>query len=148
MAADGETSTVVRSRAPLPAAPQAHVARGYTPIVPEQPRFEPVSDPAFHAPPRSARMQPALAYPMPLSSIDSGERHLPVQYDFTSQAAAEPARANDYTVERFGGTEKETKGTAAVRDVRYLSQLVYRNSLRSGQLHARPRDPAGDPKSV
>lgn len=41
---DEEVSTVIRSRS---IEPRPHVARGYTPIVPKQPNFEPASDPAF-----------------------------------------------------------------------------------------------------
>ena len=55
---DGEISTVIRTRTELP---QPHVSRGYNPIVPEQPRFEPVSDPAFIAAPRSESMKPAMS---------------------------------------------------------------------------------------
>jgi serine/threonine protein kinase len=54
---DGEVSTVIRPRHDQP---QPHVARGYTPIVPAQPNFEPVSDPAFRVAGRSERMQPAM----------------------------------------------------------------------------------------
>ncbi|HQX55317.1 MAG TPA: protein kinase [Pyrinomonadaceae bacterium] len=54
---DGEVSTVVRTR---PEQPQAHVARGYTPIVPPQPQFEPVSDPALRVAASSDRMQPLM----------------------------------------------------------------------------------------
>ena len=53
----GEVSTVIRPRHDQP---QPHVARGYTPIVPAQPNFEPVSDPAFRVAARSDRMQPAM----------------------------------------------------------------------------------------
>lgn len=44
ISADEEVSTVIKSRS---IEPQPHVARGYTPIVPKQPNFEPASDPAF-----------------------------------------------------------------------------------------------------
>ncbi len=54
---DGEISTVIRTRAERP---QPHVSRGYNPIIPEQPRFEPVSDPAFVASTRSESMKPAM----------------------------------------------------------------------------------------
>ena len=56
---EGEVSTVVRQRFEMP---QPHVARGYTPLVPEQPRFEAVSEPALKIPPRSERMQPAMPF--------------------------------------------------------------------------------------
>lgn len=53
IAADGdETSTVIRSRE---AGPQAHVARGYTPIVPEQPQFDAVDETRIDTPPPTIR---------------------------------------------------------------------------------------------
>lgn len=54
---DGEVGTVIRTRGELP---QPHVSRGYTPIVPEQPQFEPLIDPAFTGLPGAQRMQPAI----------------------------------------------------------------------------------------
>ncbi len=53
IAADGdETSTVIRTR---DAEPQAHVARGYTPIVPAQPHFDAVDETRIDTPPPTIR---------------------------------------------------------------------------------------------
>ena len=48
--------------------PQAHVSRGYTPIVPEQPRFEPLAEPKAGDRPGSRRMQPAI----PVTTLSHG----------------------------------------------------------------------------
>ncbi|CAN5381075.1 hypothetical protein BH10ACI2_BH10ACI2_05390 [soil metagenome] len=52
IAADGEFSTVLAAAA---GSPQPHVSRGYTPIAPELPRFEPISEKPF-------KKAPALAF--------------------------------------------------------------------------------------
>lgn len=95
-AANGETPTVVRSGVAAFAAPQAHVARGYTPVIPDRPHFEPVSDPAFHAPPRSHRMQPAMSYAELPSENGVAVVRTPIQYDFSNLDATVPVRSSDY----------------------------------------------------
>ncbi len=61
IAADEEVSTVIKSRS---AKPQPHVARGYTPIVPKQPNFEPVSEPAIDVESPSPQIIPYVNYPV------------------------------------------------------------------------------------
>ena len=60
--ADGdETSTVIRTRT---AEPQAHVARGYTPIVPEQPQFDAIDEARIDTPPPTIRSPFSVPPPM------------------------------------------------------------------------------------
>jgi serine/threonine protein kinase len=58
-----EPSTVVVGRSSLP---QPHLSRGYTPVVPEQPQFEPLAEPFANDRPGSRRIQPAI----PVRSAD------------------------------------------------------------------------------
>lgn len=74
IAAEGdETSTVIRSRT---ADPQPHVARGYTPIVPDQPQFDAIDEARIDTPPPTIRA-PFAAVPTheisngPLSNVFS-----------------------------------------------------------------------------
>lgn len=62
IAADGEESTVIRSRT---VEPQPHVARGYTPIVPDQPNFETVDETRIDTPPPTIRTPIELKMPRP-----------------------------------------------------------------------------------
>ena len=60
---DGEFGTVLKDSGPLP---QPHVSRGYSPIVPEQPHFEPVAVTAEDIPEiKAAFIPPALKFPAP-----------------------------------------------------------------------------------
>ena len=68
IASDGEFSTVMASAVD---SPQPHVSRGYTPIVPERPRFEPVSEKPFRRTPdltldRSGTVIPTYIPPVSL----------------------------------------------------------------------------------
>ncbi|MBP7377875.1 MAG: protein kinase [Pyrinomonadaceae bacterium] len=63
IAADGEESTVIRSRT---AEPQPHVARGYTPIVPEQPNFESIDEARIDTPPPTVRTPLEINIPRPV----------------------------------------------------------------------------------
>jgi serine/threonine protein kinase len=54
---EGEESTLVRNRFEMP---QPQVARGYNPLSPDRPRFEPVSQRLFRDSPRSPAMKPAI----------------------------------------------------------------------------------------
>ncbi|MEP6944993.1 MAG: serine/threonine protein kinase [Acidobacteriota bacterium] len=78
---DGEVGTVLRTRGELP---QSHVSRGYTPIIPEQPKFEPIVDPAFAGLPGAQRMQPAIPINR-MSGIGLPEIIKPAEYDAEAQ---------------------------------------------------------------
>lgn len=69
--ADGEFSTVLKESVELP---QPHVARGYSPITPELPDFEPVSGALeIAAAPATTFIPPAFKYPAPgRTTIDIG----------------------------------------------------------------------------
>ncbi len=60
--ADGEFTTVLTESVSIP---QPHVARGYSPIAPELPDFEPVSGSLDLATTPSAFVPPAMKYPAP-----------------------------------------------------------------------------------
>ncbi|MEQ1921184.1 MAG: protein kinase [Pyrinomonadaceae bacterium] len=74
IAADGEYSTMVRSRVE---APQPHVARGYSPLPPAQPNFEPIpetpatprsTEPTYTRPVYSAPLKQEIAKPIPITA--------------------------------------------------------------------------------
>jgi serine/threonine protein kinase len=103
---DGEVGTVLRTNE---LTPQAHVSRGYTPIVPEQPDFEAVPDPLFNAAPRSERMQPALPAERPINvglmgAITPTEGNIEIKDDdsvFILSAAIEPPKKKSKFLRRF-----------------------------------------------
>lgn len=87
LAADGEFETVFNSM--IAGAPQPHVSRGYTPIAPELPVFEPISErldrgvPAAYMPPRYAEPQTVAGstladrYPAPVRRTEADRINMP-----------------------------------------------------------------------
>lgn len=61
---DGEVSTVIRH---VDQVPQPHVSRGYTPIVPSQPHFEPLAEPVLTSTLPSTSMKPAFPFERPVN---------------------------------------------------------------------------------
>ena len=96
IAADGEAETVVRPHS----LPQAHVARGYTPVAPERPQFE--TDPELPAHLTSVtRYVPPKAEPP--ASVNVFGRSTPTPPAYAAPAATKP------TVVKYDGTKKRRK---------------------------------------
>jgi len=88
---EGEITTVIRPRME---SPQPHVARGYTPIVPEQPQFEAIPEPELSAELPNERMRPAIQVPRPNTGIRFDQPGTgAVNADSGRGVATEPAKA-------------------------------------------------------
>ncbi len=87
--ADGEFTTVLKESVAIP---QPHVARGYSPIAPELPDFEPVSGSLDLATTPSAFVPPAMKYPAPgraTVAINGGNNGLSVPVEDIAKKPAE-----------------------------------------------------------